>query len=143
MNKTILTIAVAILIGFSAQAQLKGVDYNAKAGQTIEQMESEAWFNISGSLVMGFKHTPVGYKHAVKKINELLVLNDLDFNAPDSNENLLTSYIEGLHDYESVNTSARLGKSEIRMLWFTENNEVIAFAVNDRMTSIIVKILNN
>ncbi len=66
-----------------------------------------------------FEQTPVGLKHCIERLDNIMVDNDLYMENAISKDIFLASYIEGLNDYSNLCTSAKAGSSEVHITWVT------------------------
>ena len=72
-------------------------------------------------------------------MDELLKLNKLDSNQPDSDKSLYAIYAKDIHEYGSLNTSLLASDAEIDMSWLILPKNLIKVELNKNQYIIIVK----
>jgi len=104
--------------------QPKGVNYdgalNSKAGDNALKTDILLYQNDS-TFFYAYKMNPIGIKHAITKLFELLKANELEYDWPDYEDVYLASYVDNIFDYESLDTSIKVGKSEVIQAWYVDD----------------------
>ena len=89
-----------------ATSPIKGVDFSkAKSPYANGELPKEQLVKIDAGHLIVFSKTPVGLKHCFEELKSLLNDNNKSFDAPDVNNILLASYVDGIEDYESLDLS--------------------------------------
>lgn len=102
----------------TATSPIKGVDFNkAKNPDDNIEFPFEQLIKIDVGYAISFTRTPVGLKHCFEKVKSILYDNNKSFSAPDRDDVLLASYVEGIEDFEHLNLSLQIGDSEVVKGW--------------------------
>lgn len=144
MNKLVSVLFVAMILLFAKSeqciAQLKGIDdfitaaEHDKSGETIY----EKWIKSEDSYLMFFKQNPVGYKHAISKIQGIVKINGFDFNNPTRDDCLIPSFADNIYDFENMDLGIRTGSGEVIKVWQTPKL-LIGFVCNEGQYTILAE----
>lgn len=77
----------------------------------------DVWLEKDGAFLMMFEKTTVGVKHAMDKAEKILKVNSLSFDNPDEDESLLDRMVHGAKDYDNIDFTVQLSKSEVKKIW--------------------------
>jgi hypothetical protein len=133
--KKLIIISIVMMLSAASQAQILGVNFSSALSlDKADVVKDELLYKTNEGYIMPFAQTPVGIKHCLEKFGEIMELNDLDVDNAYKKDVLLASYVDGLTDYGSLNSSLRAGSSELYFSWdkagyyvgFTMTSEVVA-----------------
>jgi hypothetical protein len=141
MRKSILLIILCAL-SFTGGAQekysediagitIEAVEYQGGADELSEYYEK--WLRVEEDrYMMFFKQTPVGYKHCLDRVNDLLDINNLSFDDDRINESILIHPIcDGVYDYHCLTPRLRMGDAEVVIVWETKDGDGIFMGCNE------------
>lgn len=117
--------------------QVAGITISAMKHQDLKEYDGEVpyekWLQSEeGAYYMVFKQTPVGYKHSLDKVKEILEINNLSFDNDRIKESILIPPIcDGIFDYHCLAFRFKIGDAEVSLGWLTENGEAIVLLCND------------
>lgn len=139
MKKIILLLCFVPFIGFGQLLKTKELSEAVPANGT-NYKDVGIWLNkLNMYSTKEFERTPVGIKHLIEELDELLKLNKLDINQPDSDKSLYAIYAKDIHEYGSLNTSLLASDAEIDMSWLILPKNLIKVELNKNQYIIIVK----
>ena len=139
MKKIMLLLLLVPFIGFSQLVKTSELK-NAIPANGENFKEVGVWLNaLNMYSSKAYEKTPVGIKHLFEDLDELLTLNSLDVNKPDSDKSLYASYAKDIRDYGIINTSILAEDAEIEMSWLVEPKNLIKIQLNKKEYLIIVK----
>lgn len=95
-------------------------------------LKHDLWLDKDGIFIMIFDQTTVGVKHAVDKADKILKENKLSIDKPDEDESLLGRMVKDFRDYENLDFSLQLSKSEIKKVWHIDGG-IFALSLNKGM----------
>ena len=136
--KKLIFLIVMMLTCNIISAQIAGVDFSeAKIAYTDADIEFEKLLRINKeAYVIPYKQTPVGLKHCMEKLNEIMYLNDLNFENIILNEVLIPNYVKSLADYGHLSIALHAGSAEIRYVW-KKNEYLIALQLDSNVYNIM------
>jgi|ERR1035437_55853 hypothetical protein len=144
MKKEILTITLALLmtLSYSVQAQVNSLDFIG-ATTDYKMNGEETLFKATGKAgdikyIIDFNKTPVGLKHCIEKVKEILTANSMDFDSPTVKNELIASYVNNIDDYSSFNVSLVTDASEMHRFWHLDNDYVINLSLSNKNYFIII-----
>ncbi len=121
-----LIILSLVIMTMNLSAQIAGVNFSeAKTPRNDSEFEYEKLMKINEGWVIPFYSTPVGLKHCVEKMADLMELNSFDADNPSVKDVLMADYVEDLTDYASLATSLNAGSSEIKIGWDKNGYRVV------------------
>ncbi len=102
-------------------------------------LEYGYWYKYEDldAYIYTFKKNPVGVMKALKMVNEILENNGLDYDKYLTDESLISSSVENMKDYENLDFTIQLGKSNIQRTW-KMGSEALSILLNDEIYSIMV-----
>lgn len=144
--KNLLIITIFLLLSQLSFAQIKGADctytvYSESQGESMDERYGEficvEYGKNKGSRMAIYKTTAVGYMTMMRKVVSLCIENDLDFNNPYSEANLIPSYADGLLDYESMHLACSVGSGTVFMTWKSKGWVIIVSAAEEFFAIIV------
>lgn len=133
--KKLLLLSVLLIMCLLSQAQIAGINFKeAKVIYSDNEIVYEKLVKTDGNYVIFYDHTPVGIKHCMDKMSDIMVRNDFTAENAWKKEILLADYVDGLLDYSSLCTSLRVGSSEVIVSWIKEEYMVILMMTSDVVT---------
>jgi hypothetical protein len=111
MKKSILALAIAVSLTFSASAQTWPKPQLTKASAAYGK-----WINMEGVTMKLNKLSPVAIKEAVTEVKELLKLIDADYYSP-TVDNSLFYLNETEEDYAKFYVNASIDFSKVEKAW--------------------------
>lgn len=134
--KKLLLLSALLIMCLLSQAQIAGVNFSeAKTVYNDDEIVYEKLLKTEGKYLFVFQQTPVGVKHCVEKMDELMELNDLNADNAWNTDILLADYVDGLNDYGGLCTSLKAGSSEVIVSW-QKNGYIISLMMTDTLTAI-------
>lgn len=123
-----------------AKTNLSVIDGKDAAAKYKELPPYELWVDMGkGFYIMLFKMTPVGYKHCLDKVREILVNNDLSFENDRIEESvLIPNYVDGYDDYQNMPSQLEMGKAEFNVTWKTKDGDGIIIDCNDEFFQVML-----
>lgn len=106
---------------------------------TPEEILYEKWINYSDVMyLVMFKMTPVGYKHCLDTVHEILDNNGMSFDNDRYEESILIpDYCDGYEDYYCLPREIESGNAELVIRWFTKDlTHQIVLTCNDGIFSV-------
>lgn len=127
--KKVTVFVVLMALTFSMYGQIIGIDFAAaKKVYSDDEIEYEKLLKLENSYVIPFNQTPVGLKHCIERLTEILFDNDQTIDDAVRKDIFLAEYVDGLTDYSSLCTSAKVGSSEVSIAW----------AINEYRMSLVI-----
>ena len=127
--KKVTVFVVLMALTFSMYGQIIGIDFaTAKKVYSDDEIEYEKLLKLENSYVIPFNQTPVGLKHCIERLTEILFDNDQTIDDAVRKDIFLAEYVDGLTDYSSLCTSAKVGSSEVSIAW----------AINEYRMSLVI-----
>jgi len=115
-----------VIVTLNLSAQIAGINLSeAKTPRNDSEFEYEKLMKINQGWVIPFHSTPVGIKHCVEKMADLMELNNFDVEKTSIKDVLMADYVEDLTDYSSLATSLSAGSSEINIGWDRNGYRVV------------------
>jgi hypothetical protein len=144
-NRKTVLVFILLMIAFvfitgSLSAQIKGIDL--KSAITVEN-DYELHENYGHlvkiydedshryNFIINYKENVIGLRSCIQDMFELTELNNKDFSRPDTENDYLASYVDGITDYETLDMSIKAGGSEISRMWTLENNMRIGISCSE------------
>ena len=144
MMKKILILVVISLLSLQSIAQERHRVHIANTDIVVTAMKDatednfdtppyEFWLDTGYEVyVMLFKMTPVGYKHSIDRVKEILANNDLSFENDRFKESILIpTRVSGYDDYHDMVHPLKMGEAEVVISWLTNDDDLIILNCND------------
>ena len=118
----VLMVTIILTCGIKAQ-NFKGIDFSTGVTLTSETqqppMEKLIKHNNNYYYYL-YANTPVGLKHAIEQLNDLLQANNLTFDDFKHKSVLIPNWVNGLTDYNNLNLALRTDNAEISYTWYID-----------------------
>lgn len=127
-----------------ANTDLRVIDIKDAIEEYGEQEPYEIWLDSGkGIYAMMFKMTPVGYKHSLDKVKEILAVNDLSFEDDRIRQSVLISPIcDDYDDYHCMPSMIEIGSAEVDIEWRTKDGDSIQLDCDDEFFKIVLTSYN-
>lgn len=136
MKKLTITL-IAITFTILGYGQINGVDFStARVVKTDAALENEILMKVDSDYAITYAQTPVGIKHCMDKLGDIMSANGFTADNTFYNDILLASYVDGLLDYEGLCRSLRVGSSEVYIGW-VKNGWVVGIVLSEKVFCII------
>lgn len=99
-------------------------------------LKRDLWLQGDGMYVMTFDETTVGVKHAIDKADKILKENSLSIDKPDEDDSLLGRMVKDFRDYENLDFSLHMSKSEIKKTWYIDGG-VFVLSLNKGLYTVM------
>lgn len=116
--KRVTLVLIAIILTLTSIAQIK-INYGqVKTPPDKGDLEYGIWYRFKGdSYVYTFKKSPVGVFKAMTMINNILKENGMKYEEYFKDESLISSLVKDMTDYENLDLTITVGKSNIERIW--------------------------
>ena len=122
-----------------ANTDIIAIDIEDYPEDTQKDILYEKWIKYNDAFyLMMFKMTPVGYKHCLDTVHEILDNNGISFDNDRNEESILIpDYCDGYDDYYCLPRVLKSGNAEVVITWFTKNyDHQIVLTCNDGIFSV-------
>jgi hypothetical protein len=127
-NKLIIrriTLCLSLFVTLNSSAQIVGINFADAKPYDAENPQYEVLVTTSDKdlriYFFLYRNTPIGLKHALSKVNTILIENNCSA-TPSFSDSFYASYIIDYEDFEVLNGSIQKEESEINVHWKLRNN---------------------
>ena len=132
-----LAIVLLSIVLLPCYGQVNGLDLTtAIPGSSLTEDDPIPWEELidyeNGGYFMGFKQTPVGYKHCLDKAKKILSDNGKSFSKDRIVDDVMyPSFVDGLTDYQNMPYALRMSTAEVALGWELTDEYLLGVRCDD------------